>query len=527
MPVSRINDDYCDCFDGSDEPGTSACSNGRFYCRNRGHQPRLVNSSFVDDGICDCCDGTDEVTGCKNTCKEAGSAERQDLVSKAKEFTAGAKTRQKYISQSQTNKAQWKLELDSVQKEIRVQQGITDKAKAAKEEAEQADKQRREAEEASKKEEEAKTGSAPQDDTLKPEDTVNTGSQTVLQGGEGSEDPLAAAMDVEDTEGDTAEGGGQREGGDQQDGDSAGSPIKAEETVDTGSQHVLKEEADKEEERDLTPDEIGRKIASQWTTDPDAAGSGESSDAEEEGVQDEESGSSSQEADDAESLAAELEAANVGAKAEIPDGVSMEVISARAAAYWDMSKDWLSGKLGGSMLGSKPSTGKGALGGDLKSLTDVFVKADGRLHELKKQQTDLEGKLGYDYGLEEAFGALVDKCYEAQVDKYTYSVCPFKDAFQKEGGSRTSLGTWAGLADDSTVMKFTEGQGCWQGPARSMTVSLTCGSLEKLMRVEEPSRCEYIATLLTPAACTPTEVQAVQDRLATLNQELEGDHSEL
>lgn len=57
-----------------------------------------------------------------------------------------------------------------------------------------------------------------------------------------------------------------------------------------------------------------------------------------------------------------------------------------------------------------------------------------------------------------------------QVDKYTYSVCPFKDAFQKEGGSRTSLGTWAGLADDSTVMKFTEGQGCWQGPARSMTV---------------------------------------------------------
>lgn len=57
-----------------------------------------------------------------------------------------------------------------------------------------------------------------------------------------------------------------------------------------------------------------------------------------------------------------------------------------------------------------------------------------------------------------------------QVDKYTYSVCPFKDAFQKEGSSRTSLGTWAGLADDSTVMKFTGGQACWQGPARSMTV---------------------------------------------------------
>ena len=38
--------------------------------------------------------------------------------------------------------------------------------------------------------------------------------------------------------------------------------------------HNSQEEADKEEERELTPDEIGRKIASQWTTDPNAASSG-------------------------------------------------------------------------------------------------------------------------------------------------------------------------------------------------------------------------------------------------------------
>lgn len=31
--VSHLNDDYCDCpVDGMDEPGTSACQNGRFYC---------------------------------------------------------------------------------------------------------------------------------------------------------------------------------------------------------------------------------------------------------------------------------------------------------------------------------------------------------------------------------------------------------------------------------------------------------------------------------------------------------------
>lgn len=58
----------------------------------------------------------------------------------------------------------------------------------------------------------------------------------------------------------------------------------------------------------------------------------------------------------------------------------------------------------------------------------------------------------------------------AQVDKYTYSICPFKDAHQKENAMKTSLGNWAGLEDNHTVMKFTGGQGCWQGPARSMTV---------------------------------------------------------
>jgi protein kinase C substrate 80K-H len=62
LDFSRVNDDFCDCvFDGSDEPGTSACQNGRFYCdtQNSGF-PEFVLSSRVNDGICDCCDGSDE-----------------------------------------------------------------------------------------------------------------------------------------------------------------------------------------------------------------------------------------------------------------------------------------------------------------------------------------------------------------------------------------------------------------------------------------------------------------------------------
>lgn len=54
-------------------------------------------------------------------------------------------------------------------------------AAAAKEEAEEANKQRREAAEALKKDQDAQDGSSADADTIKAEDTVDTGSQHVLQ----------------------------------------------------------------------------------------------------------------------------------------------------------------------------------------------------------------------------------------------------------------------------------------------------------------------------------------------------------
>ncbi|XP_059218227.1 uncharacterized protein LOC106095804 [Stomoxys calcitrans] len=77
IPFERVNDDYCDCpNDGSDEPSTNACSNGRFFCKfqkrhitGRGRDIFIL-SSRVNDFICDCCDGSDEWLGitCQNNC---------------------------------------------------------------------------------------------------------------------------------------------------------------------------------------------------------------------------------------------------------------------------------------------------------------------------------------------------------------------------------------------------------------------------------------------------------------------------
>ncbi|KAK7041536.1 hypothetical protein SK128_025009, partial [Halocaridina rubra] len=76
----------------------------------------------------------------------------------------------------------------------------------------------------------------------------------------------------------------------------------------------------------------------------------------------------------------------------------------------------------------------------------------------------------------------------------------------KSGQGETRLGQWgdwSGPENNKYIkMKYTNGQACWNGPTRSADVQLSCGTDTKLTSVTEPSRCEYLFVMTTPAVCS-------------------------
>lgn len=133
---AQLNDDFCDCPDGTDEPGTSACPGGKFFCRNAGHAPLILFSSRVNDGICDCCDGSDEYDGkvkCPNICWEAGKVARDKLKKKIATYLEGVTLRKQEVEQAKVAQMNDEAELSKLKNEQSVLKEIVQQLKERKE----------------------------------------------------------------------------------------------------------------------------------------------------------------------------------------------------------------------------------------------------------------------------------------------------------------------------------------------------------------------------------------------------------
>ena len=136
-----------------------------------------------------------------------------------------------------------------------------------------------------------------------------------------------------------------------------------------------------------------------------------------------------------------------------------------------------------------------------------FNDADRDLRDVEREMKTLAESLDKNYGEDSVFAVLHGQCFEYTDNEYTYKMCPFDFSSQrgKHGGAETRLGSWGEWTgpeeDRHSRMKFSGGQTCWNGPARSAEIYLHCGAENVLSAVSEPNRCEYEMHFSTPAVC--------------------------
>ncbi|XP_027345856.1 glucosidase 2 subunit beta isoform X2 [Abrus precatorius] len=570
---AQLNDDFCDCSDGTDEPGTSACPGGKFFCRNAGHVAVHLFSSRVNDGICDCCDGTDEYDGqvkCSNTCWEAGKVARDKLKNKIATYQEGVKLRKQEIELAKLALEKDEAELSKLAREESVLKGIVKQLKEHKEQIEKVEEKERlqkEKEEKQKKESEKANEEKNKDNEEEIGHINEAGQHSAVE-----DDPMASNYDkIENDEaGDKLADVLDNDDGASDSSESEGSLLnKVEENAkeaegepnvnsETDSKVGNKESNDEiintgndvsENTEGLSREELGRLVASRWTgenVDKQSAEADTTLDNEDhedlpKGTDNEEYEGYASETDD-ESHKYDDDSHKYDDKYDDEDEIDEEY---REDEHEDLSSSYKSDLDTEPDLSENPSW----LEKIQKTVRNIFQavnlfqapvnqsdaarvrkeydESSTKLSKIQSRISSLKQKLKHDFGPAKEFYSFYDHCFESKQNKYTYKVCPYKQASQEEGYSTTRLGRWDKFEDSYKVMVFSNGDKCWNGPDRSLKVKLKCGLKNEITDVDEPSRCEYVALLSTPALCQEEKLKELQHKLELLNSQQPEKHDEL
>ncbi|KAJ8635151.1 hypothetical protein MRB53_009418 [Persea americana] len=569
----QLNDEFCDCPDGTDEPGTSACPEGKFYCRNAGHSPLILYSSRVNDGICDCCDGSDEYDGkakCPNTCWEAGKVAREKLKKKIATYQEGVTLRKKEVEQAKQAFSKDEADLLKLKNEEKILKGLVQQLKEQKEQIEKAEEQERLKKEKEKKLREAEENASEQekkpiekheteehiDEVPHPKEenadaAVEAGSGDNSQSGTSPSNVIkqetAEGSDgtvVKDESKASVDHAAKQEGAEA----NAGTVIKDERGHDAGTgteafaDHAAKQEQEKSDTIEgLSKEELGRLVASRWTGENAGQQTKELDNAKEE----EDDGSSeipeaaendgydgyssATDEDDRKYDNDEMEEHNMDDEHDDRDNSYNSDVEDYSDSKTLHSQSWLD-KLQQTVRNILQAVSLFKTPVDISEAARVRKEYDESSQKLSKMQSrisSLSEKLKHDFGMEKEFYSFYDHCFESKQNKYVYKVCPFKQASQVEGHSTTQLGRWEKFEESYRIMQFSSGDKCWNGPDRSLKVRLRCGLKNELADVDEPSRCEYVAVLSTPALCLEERLKELHHKLDLMNTKEPKSHDEL
>ncbi|XP_072950065.1 glucosidase 2 subunit beta [Epargyreus clarus] len=466
IPFSHVNDDYCDCFDGSDEPGTSACLNGVFHCTNAGHQSQNIPSSRVNDGICDCCDGTDEYASpesCPNTCEELGREARVRAQQLAELHKAGSYLRVDLIEKGNMKRHGMAEQLSQLEKDKSEAMKIKEEKEALKNELESKenealqvyrDAEERERQLKAEQEKEALVNEAME--YFSKYDSNNDGILTI------DEVKVQNVFD-KNKDGEVSEEELQYFMGDNESVDK--------DSFVSSTWSMLKPLVMMEKGMFKSPKEV---------EEPEG-------DAEAEMGEEEELDETAHD-DDAVDL-------------ESPSDDDHDVESEQTRTYDEETQKIVD---------------------EASEARRQFTEAERTVREIEANIRNIQVNLEKDYGLQQEFATLEGQCYDYDDKEYDYKLCMFQKVTQKSknGGMEVLLGSWGEWAGEDgnkySIMKYTNGIACWNGPNRIAAVNINCGLETKILSVNEPYRCEYKIELVTPAACDEaftTQQQASHDEL--------------
>lgn len=463
----QVNDEFCDCSDGSDEPGTSACPEGRFHCTNAGFRTKNIPSSQVNDGICDCCDASDEYgiqdSKCVNTCLELGREERQLKKSREELAKRGVTLKAELSAKGKALREERDAKLGELQNRRNEADAIREEKLNIKKQAEDIEAealqvykeiQENEKQERTKQQESENANEAQQtferfdsnkDGFIEIAELQSRASFDKDRNGEVSEEEARFFLDEKDRV-------------NQNDFVTiCWARIKPYLMIDAGlfkPPQLDNEEAHEEEnyqETDTEPQHIEPA----------------------QGEDQEEDGEAGYEPEDEEE---EVE--------ETGDGHAEEVTTSKP--------DY------------DPETQKIIEQAD--AARNDFSEVERQLREIDQEIKEIQDQIGKDYGPSEEFSPLEGQCYSFEEREYVYKLCPFDRASQipRNGGGETRLGSWdrwSGQENKYSQMLYSNGASCWNGPQRSAVIRLECGLDHKVTSVSEPNRCEYHFVFETPAAC--------------------------